>query len=58
MISCKEASELLSQSQDRALSLRERLGLRFHLLYCAGCRNFRRQMEVLRAACQRMSGRD
>lgn len=57
MISCKEATELMSQGQDRRLSLRERLALRLHLLFCAGCANFRRQLDVLRAACRRIGGR-
>ena len=58
MMNCKQATELLSQAQDRRLSPGERLGLRVHLLFCAGCLNFRRQMDVLRAACQRISGRN
>jgi hypothetical protein len=58
MLSCKEATELMSQEQDRPLSLAERLGLRLHVLICAGCRNYRRQMNVLRAACRRFGGGD
>ncbi len=51
MLSCKHTTELMSQEQDRRLAWRERLGLRIHLLYCAGCRNFRRQMDFLHRAC-------
>lgn len=57
MMNCKQATELLSQAQDRPLSLGERLGLRLHLLICTGCSNFRRQLEVLRQACRRIGGR-
>ena len=57
MLSCKQATELMSQAQDRSLTLRERFALRFHLMICAGCANFGRQMSVLRAACRRMGGR-
>lgn len=53
MLSCREATELMSQEQDRPLSLVERLGLRLHVWMCAGCNNYRRQMSVLRAACRR-----
>lgn len=53
MLNCKQASELLSQGQDRALTLRERLSVRLHLLFCAGCRNFSAQLGVMRAACRR-----
>ena len=53
MLSCKQATELMSQEQDRRLSLAERLGLRLHVLICGACNNYRRQMSVLRDACRR-----
>lgn len=53
MLNCRQATELMSQEQDRPLSLAERLGLRLHVLICTGCSNYRRQMGVLRAACRR-----
>ena len=53
MLSCKQASELMSQEQDRRLSLTERLALRLHVLICDACANYRRQMTVLRDACRR-----
>lgn len=56
MLSCKQATELMSQEQDRPLSLAERLGLRVHVWICTGCANYRRQMDVLRAACRRFGG--
>jgi hypothetical protein len=56
MLSCKEAAALMSQEQDRQLGFGERIGLRLHLLICAGCSNYRRQMEVMRAACRQFGG--
>lgn len=53
MLSCKEATHLLSQSQDRKLTLSERLQLEIHLAICKGCTNFKDQMTFLRAACKR-----
>lgn len=53
MLSCKEATELMSQEQDRPLALAERLGLLLHVWVCTACHNYRRQMTVLRAACRR-----
>jgi hypothetical protein len=53
MLSCKEASRLISQSLDRQLTVRERLGLRFHLLLCDMCTTFRRQLGLIRVAVQR-----
>lgn len=58
MLSCKEATELMSQEQDRTLTAMERFGLRLHVWMCAACNNYRRQMSVLRAACQRFGRGD
>lgn len=56
--SCREVAALLSQAQDRPLSLRERLALRVHLPLCEACRNFRSQLQILRAAMRRYVARD
>lgn len=50
MLSCRHATRIMSEGMDRPLSLRERLQLRFHLLFCRGCRAFRRQTAFLRRA--------
>jgi len=55
MLSCKESSQLISQSLDRALSVRERLALRLHLLICDVCSRFVKQMNLLRLAMRRMT---
>jgi hypothetical protein len=49
---CREASELLSQAQDRPLALREKFTLYVHLPLCHGCRNFREQLSVIRRAAR------
>ena len=53
MLSCKEVTHLLSEAQDRKLKLSEKMQLEMHLAMCAGCQNFRQQMNFLRLACQR-----
>lgn len=53
MLNCKQATGLMSQEQDRPLSLSERLALRLHVWICTGCTNYRRQLRVLRVACRR-----
>lgn len=53
MLSCKQAAELLSAALDRELRFGERLALGLHLALCRGCRNYRRQLGFLRAACLR-----
>jgi hypothetical protein len=50
VISCKEASRLLSQRQDRPLGFWERLKLRAHLALCDVCTRFSKQLEFMRAA--------
>ncbi len=54
MLSCKDASRLASQSQDRRLGLREKIGLRLHLWICDRCRIFFQQLRMIRHACQRI----
>ena len=56
MLTCRQATHLMSEQLDRPLSLRERLALRLHLLICRGCRNFGQQMMFLRNASRRLFG--
>jgi predicted anti-sigma-YlaC factor YlaD len=52
VLSCKEATRLMSEAQDRKLGLAERVQLEMHLAICKGCRNFDAQMLFLRRACR------
>lgn len=56
MLSCKEATQLMSQKMDGKLSAMNRLSLGFHLLMCKGCRNFDEQIHFLRKAAKRIAG--
>lgn len=47
--SCREATEMMSQRLDRELSWSERIGLRLHLVVCAGCRATQGHLVSLRA---------
>ena len=53
MISCKEASRLLSQRQDRPLGLFQHAKLRAHLFACVTCSRFARQLDFMRVALYR-----
>lgn len=59
-LSCKEVSFLISESLDRTLSLRERLGVKVHLLMCRACQRMARQTRLLRDVARRhgSSGED
>jgi hypothetical protein len=57
MLTCKDASRLISEGQERQLRLRERWGLRLHLWICANCRRFERQIHLLRRALRMLARR-
>ncbi len=50
MLSCQQASQIVSQSLDRPLTTRERFALKFHLLICKYCKNFSQQLNAMRVA--------
>ena len=52
---CKQATMLISQSMDRKLSIIQQARLRFHLIRCSGCRNFKKQAAFLRKSCQQLT---
>lgn len=47
MLNCHDATFLLSQRRERALSVSERLKLRLHVGMCRGCAEFERQLPRL-----------
>ncbi|MEO8536375.1 MAG: zf-HC2 domain-containing protein [Betaproteobacteria bacterium] len=53
VLSCREAARLVSEAQDRPLTVTERVKLRLHLFVCSGCSRFARQIEFLRDAVAR-----
>ena len=55
LISCKDASRLLSQMEDDKLPFRQRAAVRLHLLFCDACTRFLRQLRFLRATMRRYS---
>jgi hypothetical protein len=57
MLSCKEATQLVSQGLDRRLGGFERLTLRLHLAICHGCARFSRQAAFLRRAVRELKER-
>ena len=54
---CEDATHLISDSLDRDLTLSERLAVAVHAVLCRSCRRFRQQMDLLRAASQRLAAR-
>jgi len=54
-LSCDESSRLVSDRLERPLSRPERLAVRMHLMVCARCRRFRRNLNLLRDLLRRRS---
>ena len=54
MLTCKDASRLLSQSMDQPLPRLKRMELRVHVWLCSACSNFEKQLMFLRQAARRL----
>jgi predicted anti-sigma-YlaC factor YlaD len=54
MLTCNQASQLISQSLDCPLTLTKRIQLRLHLVICDACRHFKKQVTLLQAALIRL----
>jgi hypothetical protein len=50
VLSCKEITQLVSESLDRRLPLRQRLAIRVHILLCTLCNRYRRHLLFIRDA--------
>lgn len=50
MLNCKQTSQLISQSLDRTLTLRERFALQLHLIICKYCKRFSQQVQIMRVS--------
>ena len=55
MLNCEQATALISAAQERPLTLREKMGLRFHIMMCSGCRNFERNVNSMRKAMRQFA---
>lgn len=52
-ITCREATQITLQAEDRRVPLAERLSLRLHHRICTNCRRFFRQVHLMRHASAR-----
>jgi predicted anti-sigma-YlaC factor YlaD len=53
-LSCRESTRLMSQREDRALTLAESAALTLHLGLCRGCRAVSTQFSLLRRALKQL----
>lgn len=56
MLTCRDATALVSESMDHRLPTRRRWSLRFHLLMCRYCSRFARQLRFVQTAARRAGG--
>ena len=54
MLSCKDVTQLISESMDRSLPLGKRIGVRIHLLMCRFCGRYERQLLLIRETIRRL----
>lgn len=50
MMNCLDATKMISESQERRLSVSEKVTLKMHVMMCSGCRNFSLQVPFLSKA--------
>lgn len=50
MMNCEHTTRLISESQERPLSLPKKINLNLHLMMCRGCKNFSLQVPFLSQA--------
>lgn len=56
MLNCKDATRLISDSLETKLSVRQRMGLLFHIVLCGMCRRFRSNITKLRIRIRKSRG--
>lgn len=52
MISCRQATQLLSDAQEYQLPLKVKVKLKIHVTMCSACHNFEKQMRILRVTAR------
>lgn len=53
MLTCRQATQLLSEQLDQTLSFRQITALRCHILICRSCRRYGRQVRSLKQLSKR-----
>ncbi|UEP60143.1 peroxiredoxin-like family protein [Acidithiobacillus ferriphilus] len=57
MLTCRDASKLLSKGQEQSLRFRERWSLKMHLFFCVSCRRYARQLRWMDQAFHLIAGK-
>ena len=54
MLSCKDVTQLISESMDTSLPIGKRIGMRLHLHMCRFCSRYERQLLLIRETVRGM----
>ena len=54
MLSCRDVTQLISESMDTSLPIGKRIGVRIHLLMCRFCARYERQLLLIRETLRRL----
>lgn len=54
MLSCRDVTQLISESMDTSLPIGKRIGVRVHLLMCKFCARYERQLLLIREMLRRL----
>jgi len=52
MPSCEHVSQLISESMDETLTVRQQVAIKMHLVFCKWCRRYQNQISVIRRMIQ------
>lgn len=52
MLTCHQATQLMSSRLDREISLNKKISLKFHLMMCKSCHRCDQQLELIHQAGQ------
>jgi hypothetical protein len=52
-INCRQAARMMSDAQERPLSIADRMKLRLHLYWCVACTRYGQQLAFMRKALRR-----
>jgi hypothetical protein len=55
MLSCKDVTQLISESMDHSLPLGKRIGVRLHLFMCKFCARYKRQLLLIHETVRRLA---
>ncbi|HGO5824370.1 TPA: zf-HC2 domain-containing protein [Mannheimia haemolytica] len=57
-MNCQKATKLISDAKERKLTLKEKVGLKTHLIVCPYCRNFQQNCDRISRLMQDFAAKD